>query len=212
MKKNPPFTTNAKNFHLRHLNWFPNWQFKTRGRSLAKNLRASLFNDDIWKETSFSLIHLAGQYVPVDGKVGWLKKVKNIKNDCKNLLQERVILSLDIWIRISNFYNILVLDPDPHKLNERRHWLDRSSNNPITSQNYPIRIICTVCTTLISSLCCCRVLPFHRRSKVAGPDPRKSSILHWHEKAAHNVLQREERLVEKFCQNIGNPWKWSQNN
>jgi hypothetical protein len=31
MKKNTAFHKDAKNFHLRHLNWFPNWQLKNWG-------------------------------------------------------------------------------------------------------------------------------------------------------------------------------------
>jgi hypothetical protein len=71
------------NFHHRYLNWLPYWQLETRrcsntlkgsqrmGRRwiFLKNLRASLFNDDLWNnEPNFSKIHLAGQYLQTETK------------------------------------------------------------------------------------------------------------------------------------------------
>ncbi len=71
----PPLT--KRNFHLRHPNWFLNWQIKNEGallickglsegggqEKLAENLLASLFYKYISNGTTFSLIHLAGQYL-----------------------------------------------------------------------------------------------------------------------------------------------------
>ncbi len=71
------FEKDAMNFHLQHPNWFLNWQLKNEeevenfkglsegeGRAkFAENLRASLFNKDLSNETTFSLNHLAGQYL-----------------------------------------------------------------------------------------------------------------------------------------------------
>ncbi len=36
---------------------------KVRDANLSKNLRASLFNDDLSNEPNFGRIHLAGQYL-----------------------------------------------------------------------------------------------------------------------------------------------------
>ncbi len=69
------FDKYAMNFHLRHLNWFVNWQLKERGAltlkrvlrggrgKFAENLCASPFKKDLSNETTFSLVHLDRQYL-----------------------------------------------------------------------------------------------------------------------------------------------------
>ncbi len=65
------------NFHISHLNWFPNWELKNREELLhfkglsedgrqakfAENLGSFQFNKDLSNETTFSLIHLAGRFL-----------------------------------------------------------------------------------------------------------------------------------------------------
>jgi hypothetical protein len=70
----------AEKDHCAHLNWFPNWQLKNKealeyftelsedggggeGAKFAENLSASPFYKDLSNETTFSPIHLAGQYL-----------------------------------------------------------------------------------------------------------------------------------------------------
>ncbi len=76
MKKNPPFTKMQRIFISDILIGFQIGN-KKQGGALSPKISEPLYLIMIYhNETSFSLIHLAGQYVSVDGKVGWLKKSK----------------------------------------------------------------------------------------------------------------------------------------